>query len=369
MASLPRFVRAHGSGFRAVLRINNRRHYGPTMRTPEEASAYADRFQNLRDERSGTAPKVWTVADACASLKAELERTTRPDTLDYYRQYLDRFRAVWGDDRPLHRITVRDVQLYIAKRENQVAPITLYGKELQVAGRLFLHAIRTGHLVRNPLASIRPPKIRRQRYGVMSREAIDEVVAQILARDYPEARQHADIVLLLFFTGLRLAEVGRLHVRDYAADTGQASLFVEGKTENRYQPVPTVLRPAIERFVAGKSPDDPLVGIGNRRLVSRVFELWKKRLQLPVLSAHVMRHSYATEMVRLGVDPFRLKCLMGHHSITMTDRYFHAASPDLHAAVERLAGRKPGSRGSRPRRGPKKGRRAPSRSTRRTQRP
>lgn len=348
-----------------MLRVNGRRHYGPTFRTADEASAYAARFDDLQDQRSDDAPAILTVGQACAQLVDELRKNgSRPDTLDYYGKYLAVFRRVWGDDRPLHQVQHRDLVAYVAKREREVSPQTLYGKELQVAGRLFRLAIARGHLHRNPVAAIKTPRLRKDRYHAMSRDEVLAIVRRIETSGMPQARFHADVVLLLFFTGLRLAEVGRLRVRDYVQDGKAATLFVDGKTDNRYQPIPMALREPIARLIDGKQPDDPLVGSGKRRLTSRILDMWKARLELPHFSAHVLRHSYATAMVRIGVDLPRVQVMMGHRSITQTQRYLHAASPDLQDAADALADRPPASRGSRVPRGDASGRRAKPRSPR-----
>lgn len=369
-SGLPRYVRQHGSGFRAVVRVNGRRHYGPTFRTAEEAGAYAGRFDDLQGQRSADAPAILTVLGACELLLADLRQTgARPDTLDYYGKYLAVFRRVWGDDRPLHQVQHRDLVAYIGKRERQVQPQTLYGKELQVAGRLFRLAIARGHIHRNPLASIKAPRMRRDRYEALTRDEVLAIVRRIEKSGMPQARFHADVVLLLFFTGLRLAELGRLRVRDYVQDGDAATLFVDGKTDNRHQPVPRVLRPTIERMVAGKQPEDPMIGSGKRRLTSRILEIWKRRLDLPHFSAHVLRHSYATAMVRIGVDLPRVQVMMGHRSITQTQRYLHAASPDLQDAADALGDRPPASRGSRAPRAAASDRPAASRSRRGSPRP
>ncbi|MFY9343751.1 MAG: tyrosine-type recombinase/integrase [Planctomycetota bacterium] len=366
---LPPYVRQRASGFRAVLRINATRHYGPTMRTAQEAHAYALRFLEIHEKRGDTAP-VLSVAQGCQRLLDELQRSgARPDTIDFYAKYLRVFRKQWGDDRPLHQVGQRDLRLYIVRRERQVKPQTLYQKELQVAGRLFRFAIAEGLLFRNPLEGVRSPRIRKGQFRAMTQDDVMHAVDGILASGFPQCRMHADIVLLLFFTGLRLAEVGRLRVRDYVVDGKAATLFVDGKTDNRHQPVPQALRASIDRLAAGKKLDDPLLGVGNRRLTSRVMELWRHRLGLPHFSAHVMRHSYATAMARLGVDQFRLQALMGHRSITQTARYYHAASPDLQDAAELLGDRKPARRGSRARRATKPASRAASRPTRGTPAP
>lgn len=346
---LPPFVRRHGSGFRAVFRVNLRRHYGPTFRTAEEAAAYASRHCDIRSERTEP-PPILTVAGACSLLESDLERTgARPDTLAYYRKYCAVLQREWRPDRPLHEITHREIRLYISKRERVVAPQTLYGKELQVAGRLFRVAMTARRLHRDPMVGVQAPKMRRGRFEALDGDHVMRIVGKILASGNPSSRLHADIVLLLFLTGLRLAEVGRLRVRDYRTAGKSAVLFVDGKTENRYQPVPAALRPTIRRLTAGKQPDAALVGDGKRRLSSRVLELWKSRLRLAHFSAHVLRHSYATAMVRLGVDPFRLQVLMGHRSITQTQRYYHAASPDLQAAADLLGAQKTASRRTRAR--------------------
>ena len=364
---LPRYVRRHGSGFRAVLRVNGRRHYGPTFKTAEEAGGYAERFDDLHAQRAVDAPEILTVKAACTMLMAELKQIgSRPDTLKYYASYLAIFRRQWGDDRPLHQVQHRDIVAYIAKRERQVSPQTLYGKELQAANRLFRLCIARGHLHRNPLAAIKAPRMRQARFEALSRDEVLAIVRRIEKSAKRQSRLHADVVLLLFYTGLRLAEVGRLRVRDYVQDGDAATLYVDGKTDNRHQPVPKVLREVLARLIGDKPPDAPLVGNGKRKLVARILELWKARLALPHFSAHVLRHSYATAMVRIGVDLPRVQAMMGHRSIMQTQRYLHAASPDLQDAADALGDRPLAKRGSPARRADASDRPAASRSRRGT---
>ena len=51
---------------------------------------------------------------------------------------------------------------------------------------------------------------------------------------------------------------------------------------------------------------------------------------------HDLRHAFATRLIRKGVDLYRVSRLLGHSSVTTTERYLHLATDDLEAAVALL---------------------------------
>ena len=54
------------------------------------------------------------------------------------------------------------------------------------------------------------------------------------------------------------------------------------------------------------------------------------------LSPHILRHTFATEANRSGVDLKALQALLGHSQITTTSRYLHPTTDDLVSAIDKM---------------------------------
>lgn len=330
---LPRNIRQHGDGFRAVVGRDGTRYRSPTFDTIERAVAWRDAFTRIRAQSPILAPL--TLARGLELIHADLEATAaRADTFAFYRNHARiLFAGLGGADVLVQSIDPDAIRRYVsARRAAGVAPGTIVGKELFVLRRILRLATAAGYvLVGDPFQGVRLPRGRAGRFDVLTRERVAELVAAMRVHRARKAGWHADLVELLFATGLRRSELARLRVVDIDLDAGR--IFVDGKTGNRYQPFGAALVPVLRRLVAAAQPDGRLVR--SYRTVERLFETWQRRLGEPRFTPHVMRHSYATAMAAL-VDPFELMALMDHKSLKQTSRYYHARGVAVRAALDRL---------------------------------
>jgi integrase len=69
------------------------------------------------------------------------------------------------------------------------------------------------------------------------------------------------------------------------------------------------------------------------RYISKVFEAACKRADLPDVTFHDLRHTFASRLVMAGVDLPTVQALMGHKTIAMTMRYAHLSPEHKRAAV------------------------------------
>jgi integrase len=198
-----------------------------------------------------------------------------------------------------------------------------------VLGRLLRLAARRGWIAHNPLQDVTMPRTRQRPFEAMTMERIRELIAVMRATPWRFAERDADIVTLFALTGLRRAEVARLTRAD--VDLSLSRVWVRGKTGDAYVPVTPELRPVLERLIvrSGKGP----VLVGSADMLERVFARWKTQLDEPRLKPHVLRHSYATALVRAGVGIHLVRDLMRHASLQMTSRYLHSLGPEKHAAA------------------------------------
>jgi integrase/recombinase XerC len=145
-----------------------------------------------------------------------------------------------------------------------------------------------------------------------------------------QARDEA-LFTLLYGCGLRIAEALALDVRDAPRVGDDAMLRVVGKgSKQRVVPVLPVVREAIAAWLAlhpSPQPEAPLfVGVRGARLdpavAQRTMRLFRRLRGMPEhATPHALRHSFATHLLEGGADLRSIQDLLGHASLSTTQRY------------------------------------------------
>ena len=136
---------------------------------------------------------------------------------------------------------------------------------------------------------------------------------------------------LLYGSGLRIAEALGLNVRDAVTLRTSLSVTVVGKgSKTRMVPVLPVVRDAIEAWVAlhpAAKPENALfLGARGKRLdpavAQKVLRTYRRLAGLPEhATPHALRHSFATHLLANGSDLRSIQDLLGHASLSTTQRY------------------------------------------------
>ncbi|HEY0425928.1 MAG TPA: tyrosine recombinase XerC [Rhodopila sp.] len=136
---------------------------------------------------------------------------------------------------------------------------------------------------------------------------------------------------LLYGSGLRIAEALGLNVRDAIALRTNPSLTVIGKgSKTRIVPVLPVVRTAIDAWLAvhpAVQPETALfLGARGKRLdpavAQKVLRTYRRLAGLPEhATPHALRHSFATHLLASGSDLRSIQDLLGHASLSTTQRY------------------------------------------------
>ena len=168
---------------------------------------------------------------------------------------------------------------------------------------------------------------------------VGELRAEALSDDYV-VRRNAVLVLLLYATGIRLAEVTALTTVSLAHDLGEVRVLGKGNKE-RIVPIVSGLRPLVEeylKFTRQKictndnfslfltSKGEPMSRHQIERAVQqRLAEAGVKGKHSP----HVLRHTFATLLLENGADIREIQELMGHSSLRTTQVYTHNSITSL----------------------------------------
>ncbi len=202
------------------------------------------------------------------------------------------------------------------------------------AVRSFFRFLARRHDVDNPaLKLIATPRGRQPVPRALGTGQARDVTERIAEMSDSAAMQARDTALftLLYGCGLRIAEALALDVRDAPMPGGHAMLRVVGKGgKERIVPVLPAVREAVAAWLAlrhDRQPASPLfVGARGGRLdaavAQRTLRHFRRLYGLPEhATPHALRHSFATHLLAGGADLRSIQDLLGHASLSTTQRH------------------------------------------------
>ncbi len=178
----------------------------------------------------------------------------------------------------------------------------------------------------DPTAALRAPKLPRALPRALDADAVMQLMRPPPGAA-PTARRDHTALLLLYGLGLRLSEAASLRDDDLDLERGVARVLGKGGKE-RDLPLPGGIVPALRDYRATRPPNAGpqfLVGRAGRGLSARTIARIVDRAALRALGRHVtphqLRHSFATHLLAGGANLRQIQTLLGHTSLSTTQRY------------------------------------------------
>ena len=281
------------------------------------------------------------------------ERRFSPRTVEAYRRDLERFAAFWESEfanapaakTALSKVDTLAVRSYLAHLHRDRLANRSLARHLSTLRSFFRWACREGHLDRNPARGLPSPRVPKTLPRAMSLPDTERLLSADEEEAFVPERERA-LFELLYATGLRVSEAAGLDLSDVDFSsrlvrvTGKGSRerivpFGEAAAEaiREYLPSREALRHGADRDRArGGEPrreGEPLfVNARGGRLTPRsMARLLKRRLRaagLPEqISPHALRHTFATHLLQAGADLRAIQELLGHASLSTTQKYTH----------------------------------------------
>lgn len=264
-----------------------------------------------------------------------VERAASPRTLEAYRRDLEQFlaflegagEAVSGTDGITHLM----IRRWIASLHGGCAKSTV-GRKVATLRSFFRHLQRLGMVAANPAELVSAP---RREKKLPYHLAIDEVTALVAAPsdEGPLPLRDRAILELLYSSGLRVSELTSLDLRHL--DISARLVRVSGKGgKERIVPVGSHALRALSAYRATRpdvSQDAPLFlnargGRLTRRGVALIVDRHMLRIAaLRKVSPHTLRHTFATHLLEGGADLRAIQELLGHASLSTTQKYTHVS--------------------------------------------
>jgi integrase/recombinase XerC len=275
------------------------------------------------------------------------ERNLSPHTVRGYGNDLDRFAAFLARDflgRPLTELGPGDVdrlavRSFVAALSRDGLARSSQGRALSAVRGLLAYAVREGEIGANPARAVKTPKTPKTLPRHL-RPGETETLIEAPDTSEPLGRRDRAILELLYATGLRVGELVSLDWPEI--DLSAQVLRVVGKGgKERMVPFGRAAGAALrawlgdweevrgDRIDDGDGLDEP-VFLNHRggRLTERSV---RRRLDVHVEAAsvaagvhpHTLRHTFATHLLEAGADLRSIQELLGHSSLSTTQRYTH----------------------------------------------
>ncbi len=261
-------------------------------------------------------------------------------TVTSYRRDLLEFSSLLVEGTGVEAVTGADIRRFVVSLHGRNGAATV-ARKLSSLRSYFRFLQRQSLIGTNPVDGIAGPRIGKSIPNFLT---VDQVFKLLDSPDRSDRFMNRDkaILELLYSTGIRVAELVSADLDDL--DLSGGMLRVKGKG-NKERLVP-VGRPAIEAITAyqkgeraalvmnsigaGKTVDDQALFLNNRggrlttRSVERFVDKYGQRVRIPVpVTPHALRHSFATHLLEMGADLRSVQELLGHASLSTTQKYTH----------------------------------------------
>lgn len=291
-----------------------------------------------------------------------VEKGSSPLTIRNYKHYLSRL-ILWMDGegiqenlKDINPDVVHSFRVYLAnlpgENGNKMSRRT-QGYHV-IAMRSFLKwLIRNDYQVMAP-DKIDLPKVEERQVKFLNGEQVDRLLNAPSLSTIQGKRDKA-ILEVLFSTGLRISELTKLDRDKIDMDRREFGIIGKGgrarvvflssravdwlikylnERDDRFKPL----------FIHHKGKSDPTTPDEKMRLtprsIQRLIKKYSRKIKLPVdVTPHVMRHSFATDLLNAGADIRSVQEMLGHKNISTTQIYTHVTNKQLKEIHQAFHGR------------------------------
>jgi len=245
----------------------------------------------------------------------------------------------------LNDMKISDFRSFLSYLRNKDISSTSIARIISSLKSFFNYLLNINLIESTVVQSLRTPKQKKSLPRPISSELAIETIkhAQDMEKEKWIGMRNKSILMLLYGCGLRISEALNLNFEDINEND---YLIIKGKgNKERMVPLMDYVKNDIENYIhecpKNFMKDDPLF-VGKRldrlspRIIQYVLEKIRHNLSLPeTATPHALRHSFATHLLDSGGDLRTIQELLGHSSLSTTQKYTKVETEKLYDAYSK----------------------------------
>ena len=214
--------------------------------------------------------------------------------------------------------------------------------------RFFNFMILEKYIDENPLENISHPRLGSKLPVTLNINEIDSMIEYYSFNKINNKLRNKSIIELLYSCGLRVSELIQINISDIFETESLLKVLGKGNKE-RFVPISDQAKNFLNEYinyernqVQAKRGFEDILFLNNRGkrltrvMIYNIIEETRKKVGIKKkISPHTLRHSFATHLLENGADIVSIQKMLGHSSITTTERYLHVTKKHLIKTVEK----------------------------------
>lgn len=277
------------------------------------------------------------------------EKGASINTIEAYRQDIELF-SNWLGSNKLEKASEQDISGFIRELgQKGFAPKT-QARRLSALKEFFKFLYSENVIKENPALNLTTPKQEKPLPKFLTHEEVYRLINQAKSAKDIKHRRIAAMLILMYHCGLRVSEMAALPLN--SINYNKKQILIKGKgAKERIVPISEEAIAEIKEylnfrhfFINGKASPwlFPSLTAKEGHITRDFFFKHLKNIAIKAgiyperVSPHVLRHSFATSLLRNDADLRSVQKMLGHENITTTEIYTHIISDELIAKVQRL---------------------------------
>jgi len=266
----------------------------------------------------------------------EIEKNYSMHTRLNYRLDLEDFKEFLGE-KPIESVDYLALRKYLALLKEKNFKSRTVGRHLSSLRSFFRFLVREGFLKTNPILTISSPKQEKHLPAFLTEDEVKALINSVCLKDdsYAFALRDKAILETFYSTGMRILELVGVSIDDIDFIGGVVKVKGKGKKE-RIVPIGEYALSAIRAYMDARKKESTALFLNKNgtRITDRgVRNIVVKYLRLTGtrngVSAHTLRHSFATHLLNHGADLRSVQELLGHANLSTTQIYTHLTTERL----------------------------------------